>query len=172
MDTPIELRTPDQVFNGDNLPDDLKWLMSEFKLPKSDPAVVLMAWHWHRVANTQDLIKVGQMELIAALESRIEKMRDFAQQIVQVNANLEQVGTELSNAHLNLRAKINSEFKQPIEESLSSARETAASLQSLLQQIKSSGAEYHRRRWWAAYWGGISTGIIITACACWLLFAH
>ncbi len=75
MPEQIELRPPEEVFNGDNLPTDLKWLMTSFNLPKNDPAVVLMAWHWKRVADMKDIIKTGQMELNAALESRIDKAK-------------------------------------------------------------------------------------------------
>jgi hypothetical protein len=51
----IELRSPEEVFNGDHLPEDLKWLMTSFNLPKNDPTIVLLAWHWKRVANMQDI---------------------------------------------------------------------------------------------------------------------
>ena len=74
----IELRPPEEIFNGDNLPADLKWLMTSFNLPKNDPAVVLMAWHWKRVVDMKDVIKTGQMELNAALETRIDKAEGFA----------------------------------------------------------------------------------------------
>ena len=75
MNETQQIRRPEQVFDGDNLPDDLKWIMSHFGLPKSDPAVVLIAWHWYRVLNNQDAIHAGAMELKAVLDPRLEKFQ-------------------------------------------------------------------------------------------------
>ncbi len=172
MTEQIELRPPEQVFNGDDLPDDLKWLMTAFNLPKSDPAVVLMAWHWKRTANTHDIIKVGQMELIAALESRINKVKGFAETIQQVDANLSNVNHALAQEHLGLKNKIETELKQPLAESLGNAVQLAATLETLLKTVQTSGAEYNRKRWRAAYWSGWASGVLIMGCLCWLLFAH
>jgi len=172
MTEQIELRPPEQVFKGDDLPDDLKWLMTSFNLPKSDPAVVLMAWHWKRVANTQDIIKLGQMELIAALESRIDKVKNFAETIHQVDSNLGQVNAALAQEHLHLKAKIEEELHKPLADSLGNAVQVAATLEMLLKTIQTSAEQYNKKRWNAAYWGGCATGVLITACVCWLLFAH
>jgi hypothetical protein len=172
MTEQIELRPPEEVFNGDNLPTDLKWLMTSFNLPKNDPAVVLMAWHWKRVADMKDVIKNGQMELNAALETRIHKAEGFATTIQQVDTNLGKVAEALALTHLNLKAKIETEFKQPIADSLEKAVLVAATLEKLLQTIQTSGAEYNRKRWRAAYWSGWASGVLIMGCLCWLLFAH
>jgi hypothetical protein len=172
MTEQIELRPPEQVFSGENLPDDLKWLMTAFNLPKSDPAVVLMAWHWKRVANTQDIIKLGQMELIAALESRIDKVRNFAETIQQVDTNLGLVSTALTQEHLHLKTKIETELKHPLAESLGKVIQVSVTLETLLKTIQTSAEEYNKKRWNAAYWGGCATGVLIAACVCWLLFAR
>ena len=172
MTEQIELRAPEEVFNGDNLPTDLKWLMTSFNLPKNDPAVVLMAWHWKRVADMKDVIKTGQMELNAALETRIEKAEDFAQTIQQVDVNLGKVAEALTLTHINLKAKIEAEIKQPIADSLEKAGRLGTSLEKLLQTIQTKEAEYNSKRWRAAYWSGWASGVLIMGCLCWLLFAH
>jgi hypothetical protein len=172
MPDPIELRPPEEVFNGDNLPEDLKWLMTSFNLPKNDPTIVLLAWHWKRVANMQDITKKAQMELSAALEARIDKIEGFAGTIQQVDTNLGKVNVVLTQEHLHLKSKIETEMKRPIAESLEKAIQISTSLEKLLQKIQTGAAEYNRQRWRAAYWGGCSTGVLITACVCWLLFAH
>ena len=118
MPEQIELRPPEEVFNGDHLPEDLKWLMTSFNLPKNDPTIVLLAWHWKRVANMQDITKQAQMELSAALESRIDKIEGFAGTIQQVDANLGKVNDSLTQEHLHLKTKIEKEMKQPIANSL------------------------------------------------------
>jgi hypothetical protein len=172
MTEQIELRPPEEVFNGDNLPADLKWLMTSFNLPKNDPAVVLMAWHWKRVADMKDVLKTGQMELNAALETRIEKAEGFANTIQQVNANLGKAAGALALAQLDMKAKIESELKQPISDSLEKAALLGTSLEKLLQTIQTRETEYHRKRWWAAYWSGWASGVLIMGCLCWLLFAR
>ena len=172
MPDSIELRPPEEVFNGDHLPEDLKWLMTSFNLPKNDPTIVLLAWHWKRVANMQDITKKAQMELSAALETRIDKIEGFAGTIQQVDTNLGNVNMVLSQEHLHLKTKIETEMKRPIAECLDKAVEVATILEKLLQTIQTGAAEYSRQRWRAAYWGGCSTGVLITACVCWLLFAR
>jgi hypothetical protein len=172
MPEQIELRLPEEVFNGDNLPDDLKWLMTSFNLPKNDPAVVLLAWHWKRVADMKDVIKTGQMELNAALESRIDKAEGFATTIQQVDANLGKVAEALALTHLNLKTKIETEFKQPVADSLEKAVLVATTLEKFLQTIQTREAEYNRKRWRAAYWSGWASGVLIMGCLCWLLFLH
>ena len=172
MPEQIELRPPEEVFNGDHLPEDLKWLMTSFNLPKNDPTIVLLAWHWKRVANMQDITKQAQMELSGALEARIDKIENFAGTIQQVDANLAKVNDSLTREHLHLKTKIEMEVKQPIADSLDKAVQVATNLKSLLQTIQASAVGYNRKQWKAAYWGGCATGVLISACVCWLLFAH
>jgi hypothetical protein len=172
MNEQIELRPPEEVFNGDNLPTDLKWLMTSFNLPKNDPAVVLMAWHWKRVADMKDVIKTGQMELNAALETRIDKAEGFANTIQQVDVNLGKLAEALTLTHLNLKAKIEAEIKQPIADSLEKAARLGTSLEKFLQTIQTREAEYNRKRWRASYWSGWASGVLIMGCLCWLLFGH
>ena len=71
MSDPKQLSKPDEIFDGDKLPEDLKWIMSHFGLPKDDPLVVLMAWHWHRVQQNHDVILAGTMQLKAFLDPQI-----------------------------------------------------------------------------------------------------
>jgi hypothetical protein len=172
MSEQIELRPPEEVFNGDHLPEDLKWLVTAFHLPKNDPTIVLLAWHWKRVANMQDITKQAQMELSAALEARIDKIEGFAGTIQQVDTNLGKVNDSLTQEHLHLKTKIEKEMSQPIADSLEKAAKVATDLENLLQTVRTSAAAYNQKQWRASYWGGCATGVLITASVCWLLFAH
>jgi hypothetical protein len=47
MSDPKQLSKPDEIFDGDKLPEDLKWIMSHFGLPKDERIAGLEARHDH-----------------------------------------------------------------------------------------------------------------------------
>ena len=167
-----ELRSPEQVFNGDNLPDDLKWLMTSFNLPKNDPAVVLIAWHWHRVVKMQDVFRQGQMELNGILQARIDKIKEYATTVNKLDASLNRVAAEIAAEHFNLKAKVEAELKQPIAQTLKTLNDAVTSTTGLLTTVENAGKDYQRRQWRAAFWAGWASGVIIGGSICWLFFVH
>lgn len=151
------IRTPEQVFDGDNLPDDLKWIMSHFGLPKSDPAVVLIAWHWYRVLNNQDAIHAGAMELKAVLDPRLAKFKTASLVLEQALPGLDQVMAFLSQDDAAIKAKVEG-WQQPIEQ-------VAQSLDKVIGNIDRRWKEQTLRSYIACTLGGMAAGAIITLCA-------
>lgn len=78
MSNPPDLRPPEEIFNGGNLPEDLKWLMTNFNLPKDDPTVVFCAWHWNRVRQHYQLINEAGLHFKAVLDPRIDMIQAYA----------------------------------------------------------------------------------------------
>jgi len=109
-----QIRPPEEVFDGDNLPDDLKWIMSHFGLPKSDPAVVLIAWHWYRVLNNQDAIHAGAMELKAVLDPRLQKFQSSSAVLEAVLPSLDKIVQFLTQDDAAMKAKVEG-WQKPIE---------------------------------------------------------
>lgn len=156
MSETTQIRTPEEVFDGDNLPDDLKWIMSHFGLPKSDPAVVLIAWHWYRVLNNQDAIHAGAMELKAVLDPRLQKFQASSAVLETVLPNLDKIVQFLTQDDEAMKAKVEG-WQKPIEQ-------VAESLEKVVRNID--------RRWQEQTWqhhlafglGGLATGALLTLC--------
>ena len=70
MNAPSELAYPEK------LPDDLKLLLKEQKIPVNDPLIALLAWHWLRINETRDVIQDNRVKLVVALDERREAIQD------------------------------------------------------------------------------------------------
>jgi hypothetical protein len=157
MNDAQQIRTPEQVFDGDNLPDDLKWIMAHFGLPKNDPAVVLIAWHWYRVLNNQDAIHAGAMELKAVLDPRLEKYQASSAILERLLPGLDKVIQFLSQDDAALKAKVEG-WQQPIEQ-------VAQSLDKVVRNIDRRWNEQTLYHHIACILGGMAAGAILTLCA-------
>ena len=157
MSGPQQIRTPEQVFDGDNLPDDLKWIMSHFGLPKNDPAVVLIAWHWYRVLNNQDAIHAGAMELKAVLDPRLEKFHASTALLERALPALEKVVRFLGQDEVALKTRIEG-WQRPIEE-------VAKALEKVVGDIDRRWKEQTLRHCVACFLGGTATGALLILCA-------
>jgi hypothetical protein len=157
MSEAAPIRTPEQVFDGDNLPDDLKWIMSHFGLPKSDPAVVLIAWHWYRVLNNQDAIHAGAMELKTVLDPRLEKFQASAAIMEKALPRLDQVVQFLNQDDAALKTRVEGLHK-PIQI-------VTQSLNKVIRDIERHWQELTWQRCIACLLGGMAAGAILTLCA-------
>ena len=156
-DTPQQIRPPEQVFDGDNLPDDLKWIMSHFGLPKNDPAVVLIAWHWYRVLNNQDAIRAGAMELKAVLDPRLEKFYSASATLERLLPSLDKVIGFLAQDDAALKAKVEA-WEKPIEQ-------VAQSLDKVVRNIDRRWTEQTWQHHVACILGGMAAGSLLMLCA-------
>jgi hypothetical protein len=152
-----QIRTPEQVFDGDNLPDDLKWIMAHFGLPKSDPAVVLIAWHWYRVLNNQDAIHAGAMELKAVLDPRLAKFQASSVVLERLLPGLDKLIQFLTQDDATLKAKVEG-WQKPIEQ-------VAQSLDKVVRNIDRRWNEQTRQHYIACILGGMAAGALLTLCA-------
>jgi hypothetical protein len=157
MNEAQQIRRPEQVFDGDNLPDDLKWIMAHFGLPKSDPAVVLIAWHWYRVLNNQDAIHAGAMELKAVLDPRLEKFQSSSAALERLLPGLDKLIGFLTQDDVALKAKIEG-WEKPIEQ-------LAQSLDKVVRNIDRRWKEQTLQHHIACILGGMAAGSLLTLCA-------
>jgi hypothetical protein len=152
-----QIRPPEQVFDGDNLPDDLKWIMTHFGLPKHDPAVVLIAWHWYRVLNNQDAIHAGAMELKAVLDPRLAKFQASSVVLERLLPGLDRLIQFLTQDDATLKAKVEG-WQKPIEQ-------VAESLDKVVRQIDRRWNEQTLQHYAACILGGMAAGALLTLCA-------
>jgi len=156
-----ELKKPEEVFNGDNLPEDLKWLMSHFGLPKNDPTVVLLAWHWQRVQNHNDAIQNSILMLKAALDTRIEKIESCASTVTTMTGTLEELSLVLSQKPLLISQQIEGELKTPIAASVQACSTLASRLSALLNYTNTTLQTTSRRQMWACFVSGLVIGSML-----------
>jgi hypothetical protein len=157
MSDPKQLSKPDEIFDGDKLPEDLKWIMSHFGLPKDDPLVVLMAWHWHRVQQNHDVILAGTMQLKAFLDPQIKKIGEFCDAIEKVQPSLGRIVEALALDEKAVQQKLHDRLHEPVNQ-------ITTQLQKIVSDLT---REWDRAIWQkclACYVAGVSTGAVFVLC--------
>lgn len=155
MNAPAELTYPG------NLPDDLKVLLHEQKVPVDDPLIALLAWHWLRINESRDAIQDCTLSLKVALDGRVKKLADHADHLAVLNGHLEKLSQVLAEKPLAVSQQIESELKEPIAASVESARQIVFDLRALLVDVNETGKRFHRSRYIAAFLSGLSTGALL-----------
>lgn len=155
------LKKPEEVFHGDHLPEDLKWIMSDFGLSKNDPAVVLIAWHWHRVQQQQDTLQDGLLTLKAALDARLEKISGCAATVETLTGSLQDMAKALEQKPLHISRQIEAELKAPIAASAATCATLATRLKSLLLHSETTLRITARRQALAAFIAGLAIGSML-----------
>lgn len=155
------LKKPEEIFNGDNLPEDLKWLMSHFGLPKNDPTIVLLAWHWQRVQNHNDTIQNSILMLKAALDARIENIQTGVSTVETLTDILTELSAVFSNKPLLISQQIETELRTPISESVQTCTALAALLKILLNHVDTTLKVTTRRQMWACFTSGLVIGSML-----------
>ncbi len=135
---PEDIKLPHEVFTGDNLPDDLKWLMTSFNLKKKDPCIVLLAWHWNRIKNSEDAIQGGIYSLKAALDARVEKIEIAGNKVESLASSVEQLASLLEQKPSIVSQQITHELNAPINESVATCSMLAIQLKELLDQTQTT----------------------------------
>jgi hypothetical protein len=160
---PQALKRPEETFNGDNLPDDLKWIMAHFGLPKHDPAVVLIAWHWFRVNQGADVLKNGTLALQVALDARLQKVNAGSAAVENLVDLVENLTALLSPRPLAISQQIESELKIPITDSVKACSKLAVEMNALLSRSTTVLKTASRRQLLACLMAGFATGTTLTA---------
>jgi hypothetical protein len=155
MNTAAELAYPE------SLPDDLKVLLHEQKVPVDDPLVALLAWHWLRINESRDAIQDSTLTLKAALDLRIGKIIAHSDSLETLTGHLEALSQVLAAKPLGISQQIQAELAQPIAESVKSAQQIALDLKALLTDLNVTGKQFQRSRHMAAFLSGLSTGALL-----------
>ena len=150
---------PEQLLDPETLPDDLRWLATEFKLQPKDPVFVLIAWHWHRVQQAEDTLHQAQLELQTAVDARIDSLAASADTIGSLAEMLEQVQTALEKKPALLTAQLDAELKAP----LAKLKALEKSLDGLVRSTSAVTAKSQRRQILAALVTGVALGITAAA---------
>lgn len=157
------MNSPNELAHGP-LPDDLKVLLQELKVPQDDPILPLLGWLWGQMNQTGHTVADARMAFMAALDTRLEKITASAELIGRVQQQMEQTKNAMDALQTGIARRVDSELMAPIEASMASARFLAASLNRLLHQTTDVLAHARRRQMIAILAAGLVTGILTGLC--------
>ena len=184
MNAPSELAYPEK------LPDDLKLLLKEQKIPVNDPLIALLAWHWLRINETRDVIQDNRVKLVVALDERreaiqddrlkletaldkrLEKMVEWTEDLKLLNGHLEKLSEVLKEKPFRVSQQIQEELARPIAESVNSAKQLAASVGGLVNDVEKSRKRLHRSHVITAFLSGYATAALIISWTFSHFFSH
>jgi len=155
MNTPADLAYPG------HLPDDLKVLLTEQRVPPDDPLVALLAWHWKRIGQTQDLIQESHLTLKAVLDARIEKITGTVKALEEISQHLQGLSRLLSEKPTAFGERLDAELRQHVAETVTATQGIAQALTDLFRDTQGSIRSLHRGRIAAAFISGLSTGAVL-----------
>jgi hypothetical protein len=164
------MKNPSELAYPDKLPDDLKLLLKQQKVPVDDPLIAVLAWHWMRTNESRDVIQENRvklevalderreaiqddrLKLEAALDERLKKMVDWAEALKFLNGHLEKLSEVLSEKPLGISQQITRELTQPIAGGAALVKQLSIDIGGLLSDVDES--RKHLR------WSHIVTGFL------------
>ncbi len=147
---------PEELLDPDTLPEDLRWLVSEFKLQSRDPVFLLIAWHWHRVQSAEDSLRAANLELQTAVDTRIGAIAGTAEAVASLVELLAQVQASLEQKPALMSAQLDTEIKAP----LAKLRTLEQNLEAILATAKTTIAGAQQARLLATLVVGITLGLL------------
>lgn len=147
---------PEELLDPETLPEDLRWLVSEFKLQSRDPVFLLIAWHWHRVQAAEDGLRAANLELQAAVDTRIGAIAGTAEAVASLVELLARVQAALEQKPALLSAQLDTEIKAP----LAKLRALEQSLAVILSTAKTTLAGAQQARLLATLLIGVTLGLL------------
>lgn len=147
---------PEDLFDPAEFPDDLKWVAAHHKLHPTDPVYLLVAWHWRRVKQSEDTLKVAIVELKAALDTRVEALTEAAETVTGVNEALAGVQESLELKPAELETQLESKLAQPLARALAQLQILEKSLAPLARNFRTA----QHRQLLAALLVGVTLGVL------------
>lgn len=150
---------PEDLLKPDAFPDDLLWIVAEYRLNPRDPVFLLLAWHWHRMKACEDTIRMANAELKAAVDSRLELLASTAETVAGVSEALAEVQLTLEAKPTQLAEEVNSQLKRPMADAVAKFKELEGALNPLVKTLK----VVQRRQMLAALLTGVALGVLAAA---------
>ncbi len=148
----------EDLLDPETLPDDLRWLSTEFKLAPKDPVFALIAWHWHRVKTAEDSLRAATVEFTSAVDARVDMLAGAAESTAALSELLVQVQSALEQKPTLLTAQVEQELKGP----LAKIAEAGKALDGVVQNARTRVDENRRREILTALLLGVAIGGIAT----------
>jgi hypothetical protein len=150
-----------ELFDEEALPEDLQWVVAEWKLHPSDPVFALIAWHWHRMQQGEDTLRGATMELKSAVDRRIEQVIGATETAVALHEQLQQVHVALKAEPLELSQRIEADLGRVLSHSVEQIHQLETTLSNMTQQAEGLLRRAQRRQAAASFLIGVTVGGII-----------
>ncbi len=158
MSTPETLKQPAQ------LPDDLKALLAELKVPANDPAIIVLAWIWKQMMEAKGTLESARASTAAIFDNRLERMNKTADLLLSVDDSLQQVDEQLRAKPLQVKEQVEEELSEPISAAVESCRKLDQQMKSLLQRLDHKVGRTQRALNTALFAAGFTGGGLIGLC--------
>jgi hypothetical protein len=165
------MSTPDQLQPA-KLPDDLKALLAEIKVPATDPVLPLMAWIWKQMNEAKATLDTARASVAAVLDDRLAKIDATAKLLLSVDASLQKIDQALTAKPLNVKEQVQSELAEPIKAAVDSCRKLDEQMKSLLARLDHKISQNQRALNIALFAAGFTGGGLIITCLFHLLASH
>lgn len=150
--------SPEELFDPENLPEDLQWLAAEFRLQPNDPVFLVLAWHWVRVQGAEDAVRAATLELKAAVDRRIETLEQSVEAVAAVNDRLADVQALLKSQPLALGKQLATDLQAPVTASLERIKQMEQAVAQLRRDTETVMQRARRREAFAAFMIGMGVG--------------
>ncbi len=164
--------TPDQLKQPAELPDDLKALLADIKVPATDPVLPLLAWIWKQMAETKSTLDVAKASVVAVLDDRLERLATTAKLLGAVDTTLQSVEEQLRAKPLKVKEQVEQELAQPIKAAVDSCHRLDQQIRSLLQRLDHKVGRTNKALNRALFAAGFTGGGVLGLCLGHFLSAH
>ena len=158
------MSTPDQLKQTSQLPDDLKALLAEIKVPQTDPILPLLAWIWKQMLATKTTLEEARGTTAAVFDQRLTKLKETAEILLSVDQSLQQVDEQLRSKPLQVKEQVEEELAEPIKATVESCRKLDQQMKSLLQRLDHKVGRTQRALNIALFAAGFTGGGLIGLC--------
>lgn len=158
MTNPEELKEPAQ------LPDDLKAMLAELKIPTNDPVIPVMGWFWKQMSAATGTLDNARASVAAVFDDRLVKLDDTASLLLSVEKSLRKVDGELKSKPLDVKEQVQRELAEPLKAAIDSCRKLDEQMKSLLARLDHKISQNQRALNIACFAAGFTGGGLIIAC--------
>jgi hypothetical protein len=158
------MSTPDQLKQPSHLPDDLKVLLAEIKVPTTDPILPLLAWIWKQMLDTKATLESARTSAAAVFDQRMGTIIRTADILVSVDSRLQQIDQQLESKPLQVKEQVEEELAEPIQAAVESCRKLDQQMKSLLQRLDHKVGRTQRALNIALFAAGFTGGGLIGLC--------
>jgi hypothetical protein len=166
------MSAPDQLKQPSQLPDDLKALLAELKIPTTDPILPLLAWIWKQMLDTKAGLESAKAATAAVFDNRLERLKKTADTLISVDASLKSVDEQLRAKPLEVKEQVEEELAEPIQTAVESCRKLDQLMKSLLQRLDHKVGRTQRALNFALFAAGLTGGGLLGLCLGHLFSSH
>jgi hypothetical protein len=175
----------EELTGPQSLPADLKVILQNFKVREDDPLLAILAWHWHRINESRDILEDRTAKLTSALDERKgaieEKVREigalmqirhdalkvWTDSLDEIFAGLQAVNQTLKTKPREIGEQIIKDLAHPIGQSVTLVQQLATESQKLMIDTNAVRQRLHRSHVVTAFLSGYATAALILS---WIFF--